>query len=61
MPLLTLIVVLVIIGLCLYLVETYIPMSPPIKVVLRVVVVLVLVVWLLSLVGIVGPTLPRIR
>jgi len=60
-PLLTLIVVLVIIGLCLYLVETYIPMSPPIKVVLRVVVVLVLVVWLLSLVGIVGPTLPRIR
>jgi hypothetical protein len=47
--LISLIVVLVILGLALYLVETYIPMSPPIKTVLRVVVVLVLVLWLLRL------------
>jgi hypothetical protein len=49
MGLISLIVMLVILGLALYLVETYIPMSPPIKTVLRVVVVLVLVLWLLRL------------
>ena len=52
---------LVIIGVCLYLVETYIPMSPPIKVVIRVVVVIVLVLWLLQLFGITGPSFPRIN
>jgi len=45
-------VVLVIAGLCLYLVETYVPLSPPIKVVIRVVVVLLLILWLLQLFGI---------
>ena len=53
MDLITLLVVLVIIGVALYLIETYIPMSPPIKIVLRVVVVLVLVLYLLKL--FVGP------
>jgi len=48
-----LIVVLVVVGLCLYLIENYVPMSPPIKVVLRVVVVLILVLWLLKAFGIV--------
>ena len=38
-----LLLILVICGVGLYLVETYIPMSPPIKVVIRVVVVLILV------------------
>lgn len=47
-----LIVLLVVIGLCLYLVETYIPMSDPIRTVLRVVVVLILVLWLLRAFGI---------
>ena len=61
MSLIGLVVVLVVVGLCLYLVETYIPMSPPIQTVLRVVVVLVLVLWLLSAFGIVGPSLPRLR
>jgi hypothetical protein len=46
MGLITLIIVLVVVGLCLYLIEAYVPMSPPIKTVLRVVVVLVLVLWL---------------
>jgi hypothetical protein len=49
--LVSVIVTLVILGLALYLVETYIPMSPPIKTVLRVVVVLILVLWLLRLFG----------
>lgn len=50
--LITLIVVLVILGLALYLIETYVPMSPPFKTVLRVVVVLALVLYLLSAFGI---------
>ena len=48
----TLVITLVIIGLCLYLIETFIPMSPPIKVVLRVVVVLFSVLYLLKAFGI---------
>jgi hypothetical protein len=52
MSIISVLVVLVILGLALYLVETYVPMSPPIKVVLRVVVVLLLVLWLLQAFGI---------
>jgi hypothetical protein len=52
MSIISVLVVLVILGLALYLVETYIPMSPPIKVVLRVVVILLLVLWLLQAFGI---------
>lgn len=57
----TLIVVLVIVGVCLYLVENYIPMSEPIKVVLRVVVVLVLILYLLRAFGIIDMPVTRIR
>ena len=60
MSLISLIVVLVIVGVCLYLVENYIPMSPPIKTVIRVVVVLVLVLWLLRAFGI-DASLPSLR
>lgn len=56
-----LIIVLVIIGVCLWLVETKIPMDDTIKVVIRVVVVLGVVIWLLNAFGIVGPDLPRLR
>lgn len=49
----TMIIVLVVLGLCLYLVETYIPMSPPIQMVIRVVVVLFSCLWLLRAFGIV--------
>jgi len=59
MSLISLVVVLVIFGVGLYLIETYIPMSAPIKTLIRVVVVIVLVLWLLSLFGIVGPRLPH--
>lgn len=54
MPIITIIVVLVVIGLVLYLIENYIPMSQPIKTVLRVVVVLGLCIWLLNAFGIVN-------
>jgi len=48
----TLILVIVILGLALYLVENFVPMSPPFKVVLRVVVVILLVLYLLRAFGI---------
>lgn len=51
-PIIQAIIVLVIAGVVLYLVENYIPMSPPFKLVIRVVVILLLVVWLLNLIGI---------
>lgn len=46
-------VVLVVVGVCLWLIETYIPMAEPIKTVIRIVLVLFLVVWILSAFGIV--------
>lgn len=55
------IVVLVIVGLCLYLVQTYVPMAAPIKTVLTVVVVLFLCLWLLQVFGIVDLPVPRVR
>ena len=57
MSLIYLVVVLVVIGLCLYLIENYIPMSEPIKLVIRVVVVLFLVLYILQAFGITGPIL----
>jgi len=47
-----LLVLLVVVGVVLYLVETYIPMSPPIRTVIRVVVVLGLILLLLQAFGI---------
>ena len=61
MSLIGLILVLVLVGVALYLIETYIPMSPPIKTVIRVVIIIVLVLWLLQLFGIVGPSIPRLK
>ena len=44
---------LVVLGAVLYLVENFIPLSPPVLVVVRVVVVLILIWLLLGLIGIV--------
>lgn len=54
MSLITIIVVLVVMGLVLYLINTYIPMAKPVKTVLNVVVVLMLCLWLLNAFGIVN-------
>lgn len=54
------IVVLIVLGLCLYLAETYIPMSPPIATVLRIVVILFMILWLLSAFGVVDMPVPRV-
>jgi len=52
MGIIELILVLVIVGVVLYLVETYIPLSPPIKTIIRVLVVVVVILWLLRAFGI---------
>ena len=58
--LISVVIVLVVLGLALYLIETYIPLSPPFKVVIRVVIILAVVLWLLSAAGIwSGPVLRR--
>lgn len=54
-------VVLIIVGVVLYLVQTYIPMAQPIKVVITVVVVLCLCLWLLQVFGIADLPVPRVR
>jgi len=48
-----LIVILIVIGLILYLVETLLPIDPAIKQVIRVVIVIAVILWLLSLVGLI--------
>ena len=50
---LSLLIVLVVVGVCLYLLETYVPMAAPIKTVIRVVLVLFLIIWLLRIFGVV--------
>jgi hypothetical protein len=59
--LIQLIVVLVILGVGLYLVETYVPMAAPMKTIIRVVVILVVVLWLLQVFGVMNMTGPRLH
>lgn len=61
MSLIMLVLYLVILGVALYMLETYVPMSPPIKLLIRVVIVIVVVLWLLQIFGITGPTVPKLR
>jgi hypothetical protein len=51
MPLLTIIIVILVVGVLLYLVNTYLPMDRKIKNILNAVVVIVLVIWLLKVFG----------
>ncbi len=52
MDIVQIMLVLVVIGVVLYLVNTYIPMAPPIRTILTVVVVVVICLWLLRMFGI---------
>ncbi len=52
MPLLSLVLTLVVIGILLYCVETYIPMDAQIKQLIKIVVVLACVIWLLKVFGV---------
>jgi hypothetical protein len=54
MPLLTVLIALVVAGLILWLVNTYIPMDRKIKTIFNVVVVIVVIIWLLKIFGVFG-------
>lgn len=54
MPLLHLVLVLIVIGVLLWLVNTYIPMDSKIKSILNAVVVIAVVIWLLQVFGVLG-------
>ena len=60
MPLIHVVVVLVVVGVILWLVNNYIPMAGSIKSILNAVVVIVVVLWLLSVFGLIGE-LSKIR
>ena len=65
MSLISLIVTLIVIGVLLWLVNTYIPMDGKIKNILNVVVVICVVVWLLSVFGVISHSgdihVPQVR
>lgn len=54
MPLITLVVTLIVVGVLLWLVNTYIPMDPTIKKILNIVIVIAVVLWLLAAFGVLG-------
>jgi hypothetical protein len=51
MDVIQLLIMLIVIGVLMYFVNTYLPMAPPIKTLINVVIVLVLLLWLLRLFG----------
>lgn len=51
MPLLNIVIVLIVVGVLLWLVNSYIPMDGKIKRILNIVVVIVVVIWLLNVFG----------
>ena len=52
MPLITVLIVLVVVGVILWLINSYIPMDSKIKSILNVVVVIVVIIWLLKAFGV---------
>lgn len=54
MPLLTVVLTLVVVGVVLWLINTYIPMQSTIKSILNVIVVIVVILWLLHGFGIIS-------
>ncbi len=54
MPLINIVILLIVVGLALWLINTYIPMASSIKTILNVVVVFAVVVWVLQAFGVWG-------
>jgi hypothetical protein len=54
MPLITIVVVLIVVGILLWLVNM-IPMDPAIHTIIRVVIIIAVVIWLLGAFGLLGP------
>ena len=53
MPLINIVIILVVVGVALWAINTYIPMASPVKGILNVVVIVVLCLWLLQAFGII--------
>jgi hypothetical protein len=51
MPLIEIVIVLIVVGVLLWLINTYIPMASPIKSLLNAVVVIALIIWILQVFG----------
>jgi hypothetical protein len=60
MPLIHVVIVLVVVGVILWLMNTYLPMDAKIKSILNIVIVIAVVLWLLSAFGVLG-SLSNIR
>ena len=60
MGLLSLVVILIVVGVLLWLLNTYIPMDAVIKRIINIIVIVAVVIWLLSVLGIL-PDLNAIR
>ena len=54
MPLINVVITLIVVGVLLWLINTYIPMDAKIKKLLNIVVVIGVVLWLLSAFGLIG-------
>jgi uncharacterized BrkB/YihY/UPF0761 family membrane protein len=54
MPLFSIVIVLIVVGLALWLINNYIPMDRKIKNILNIVVVIAVVIWLLQAFGVVS-------
>lgn len=65
MPLISLVVTLIVVGVLLWLVNPYLPMDGKIKKILNIVVVICVVVWLLCVFGVLGHSgdihVPQVR
>jgi len=54
MPLLNVVVVLIVVGILLWLINSFIPMDRKIKSILNIVVIIAVVLWLLNVFGVLG-------
>lgn len=54
MPLIHLVIILVVVGVILWVINSYIPMQATIKKILNVVVVIGVIIWLLGVFGLIG-------
>jgi uncharacterized membrane-anchored protein len=60
MPLIQILIFLIVVGVVLYLINEYIPMASSIKSILNAVVVIAVIIWLLSVFGLLSST-PRVH
>jgi len=60
MPLISIIVVLCVVGVILWLIDTYLPLNPTIKRIIEFIVIAVIILWLLQIFGLMG-TLNSVR